>query len=192
MTLPDVPALVAQGIAAFNAGDRDRAYVLLTEALHADSHNEAGWLWMSGVVQEPAERRYCLERVVEINPQHAAAQRGLAKLPADLVARSPLPAPKATQADPARCTYPGCTQAVVRAGHTLCHPHWKESGQQPPSKAATPADLARCTYPGCTQAVARAGHTLCYAHWQQSRQQPTSKTVPPPDVPAPAALLNTS
>jgi hypothetical protein len=137
MSLPDVPALVAQGIAAFNAGDRDRAYALLTEALHADSHNEAGWLWMSGVVQEPAERRYCLERVVEINPQHAAAQRGLAKLPADLVARSPLPAPKAAQADVARCTYPGCTQAVARAGHTLCYAHWKQA-KQPKAAQSTP------------------------------------------------------
>jgi hypothetical protein len=129
MILSNVSDLVTHVIAAFNAGDRDRAYALLTEALHADPHHEAGWLLMSGVVQEPAERRYCLERVVEINPQHAAAQRGLAKLPADLVVRSPLPTLKAVQADLASCTYPGCTQAVARAEHTLCHPHWQQSRQ---------------------------------------------------------------
>jgi Tfp pilus assembly protein PilF len=62
MSTPDVASLVTQGIAAFNSGDHDRAYSLLTEALQADPRNEAGWLWMSGVVREPAERRYCLER----------------------------------------------------------------------------------------------------------------------------------
>lgn len=148
MTTPDVPALVTQGIAAFNAGDRDRAYALLTEALQADPRNEAGWLWMSGVVQEPAERRFCLERVLEANPKHEAAQRGLAKLPADLVARSPLPAPP-VKADVARCTYPGCTKPVSRAGHTLCYEHWKQSKQP---KAATTATAPRAS----TQTVAPA------------------------------------
>lgn len=138
MTTPDVPALVAQGIAAFHAGDRNRAYTLLTEALQADPRNEAGWLWLSGVVQEPAERRYCLERVVEINPKHEAAQRGLAKFPADLVARSPLSAPPAV-ADVVRCTYPGCTEPVSRAGHTLCYEHWKQTKRQKTTPVAPAA-----------------------------------------------------
>jgi Tfp pilus assembly protein PilF len=72
MTTDNITLLVQQGIAAYNAGDQSRAHALLTEALQSDPHHEVGWLWMSAVVQEPAERRYCLERVVEINPAHSA------------------------------------------------------------------------------------------------------------------------
>lgn len=140
MTPPDVPTLVAQGIAAYNAANHDNAYALLSEALQADPRHEVAWLWMSAVVHEPAERRYCLEQVLEANPQHEAARRGLAKLPADLVSRSPLPAPPAPEAaSQARCTHPGCGEPVSRAGHTLCYEHWRQA-RRPKSAtaAATP------------------------------------------------------
>jgi hypothetical protein len=89
--------LVAQGIAAYKVGDLTLARAALTEALQLEPDLEAGWLWLSGVVTDAAERRYCLERVVALNPAHTAAQRGLAKFPADLVARSPLPVHKPTE-----------------------------------------------------------------------------------------------
>lgn len=38
---------------------------------------EAAWVWLSGVVLGNEERRYCLERVIEINPEHTAARRAL-------------------------------------------------------------------------------------------------------------------
>lgn len=158
MTTPDVSDLVAQGITAFNTGERDHAYALLTEALQSDPRHEVAWLWLSGVVQEPGERRYCLERVVELNPQHAAAQRGLAKLPADVVARSPLPTPTAAPAVGAGCTYPGCTQPVSRAGHTLCYAHWKETQR---SKAGyTPTQPVPPPTPTASTAAPQVGALL--------------------------------
>lgn len=129
MTNHDINTLVAQGITAYNAGDRDRARSLLTQALQANATHEAEWLWMSAVVNDPAERKYCLERVLEVNPQHEAAQRGLAKFPPDVVSRSPLPAPPAS-ATLGLCTYPGCTKSVSRAGHSLCYEHWKQTRNQ--------------------------------------------------------------
>ena len=140
MTDQEINALVAHGISAFNAGDHDRAYALFVQALQTNPQHEVGWLWMSAVVREAAERRYCLEQVLAINPQHQAAQRGLTKFPGDLPSRSPLPpqpaapvnAPAAPVSAPAvpvstTCTHPGCTEPVTRAGHTFCYTHWKQT-----------------------------------------------------------------
>jgi len=81
--------LTEQGIAALKSGDKVLAYKLLTQSLSMDAKDELAWLWLSGVVQNNAERRYCLEKVVEINPNNEAARRGLLLLPPDIGSRSP-------------------------------------------------------------------------------------------------------
>src|SRR6185295_11071784 len=63
------------------ANDKRRAYDLLGRAVQLEPHSEQAWLWLSGAVDSAAERRYCLERVLAINPHNAAALRGLAILP---------------------------------------------------------------------------------------------------------------
>lgn len=83
--------LTDQGIAALKAGDKDRAFEFLVQALHNDQHNERAWLWLSGTVSDMAQRRYCLEWVLAINPQNAMAQKGLSSLPPDTGSSSPLP-----------------------------------------------------------------------------------------------------
>lgn len=90
---PSAPALLAQGIQALNAGDSAAARDLLVQLLQSDTRNLQGWLWLSGAVATPGERRYCLEQVLAIEPLHTAARRGLALLPADVVGVSPLPEP---------------------------------------------------------------------------------------------------
>ncbi|GAB4197816.1 MAG: hypothetical protein OHK0022_16430 [Roseiflexaceae bacterium] len=83
---------LAQGIEALKSGDAQNARRLLTQALLDDLDNLQGWLWLSGAVAAPGERKYCLERVIALDPQHAPARRGLATLPADTPSVSPLPA----------------------------------------------------------------------------------------------------
>src|SRR4051812_19187000 len=85
--------LVAAGIAALKSGEVDGARALLVQALQADPANGTAWLWLSGAVAADAERRYCLERVLELESNHAAARRGLDRLAPDIAAESPLPAP---------------------------------------------------------------------------------------------------
>lgn len=132
----DSNALVTQGIAAYNAGDHSRAHTLFVQALQNDPRHEVGWLWMSAVVQTDAERRYCLERVLEVNPEHGAAQRGIAKFPPELRARSPLPPPPSPMATAShQCSYPGCGKPVARADHMLCYEHWKQTKRPKPDKA---------------------------------------------------------
>jgi hypothetical protein len=79
--------LTRRGIAALKAGELAQAQELLAQATEANPRNEQAWLWLSGTTQDAEEQRYCLERVLAINPQHPAAQRGLERLP-----RAPEPA----------------------------------------------------------------------------------------------------
>jgi hypothetical protein len=88
--------ILAQGIAAAKAGDRGTARDLLTRAVRRRPDSEAGWLWLSSVLDTPQGRAHCLRRVLALNPDNAAAQRGLAALerarPAPTIVARPAPA----------------------------------------------------------------------------------------------------
>ncbi|MCA9972689.1 MAG: hypothetical protein KC425_20865 [Anaerolineales bacterium] len=89
MTTQDVQQWLSAGIAAAKRGERDGARALLLQVVEADEENELGWLWLSGVVESTADRRVCLENVLALNPDHALARRGLARLDAQETAVSP-------------------------------------------------------------------------------------------------------
>jgi|GEM_PF-192826 len=80
--------LFQQGVAAARAGDRERARQAFTRILNAQA--DAGmakllvptWLWLSGLTDDPQERRRCLEAVLRLEPDHALARRGLEALDA--------------------------------------------------------------------------------------------------------------
>jgi hypothetical protein len=97
--------LIGAGIAAVKSGDKTQAFELLSRALAAEPRHEIGWLWLSGVVADDAERYYCLEQVLAINPRNAAAQRGLSLLPHGLTPTSPL-APRSPAPEPAHMPAP--------------------------------------------------------------------------------------
>ncbi len=74
-------------------GDLARGKALLAKVLQQDPNNEAAWIWMSGTVEDVDQRRYCLEKALEINPANAAAQAGLLRLgfqPPNAVPPTPL------------------------------------------------------------------------------------------------------
>ena len=50
---------------------------MLLLAIELDDHDEQAWLWLSSVVESPADKRVCLENVLAINPDNRAAQKGL-------------------------------------------------------------------------------------------------------------------
>jgi len=70
-----------QAIARIKAGDKVIGREYLADILQVDPQNEKAWLWLAAAVESQERRRYCLERVLEINPANKAAQRGLATLP---------------------------------------------------------------------------------------------------------------
>ncbi|MDW8213647.1 MAG: tetratricopeptide repeat protein [Roseiflexaceae bacterium] len=69
-----------QGIAAARAGQRAQARQLLARAIQADQYNEDAWVWLAGVVDDPAHARQCLQQALRINPLNPQARQGIAWL----------------------------------------------------------------------------------------------------------------
>jgi tetratricopeptide (TPR) repeat protein len=74
--------MLTAAIQAARQGQREAAREQLTALLELDENNEQAWLWLSGVMDEDADRRVCLENVLTLNPDNGAARQGLAKLDA--------------------------------------------------------------------------------------------------------------
>lgn len=72
--------LTQDGIAALKAGDKERAQKLFVAALQEDGDDLQAWLWLSGAVESDSDRLECLEQVLRIDPTHALASKGAAKL----------------------------------------------------------------------------------------------------------------
>jgi tetratricopeptide (TPR) repeat protein len=78
--MPEVEYQLQEGITAVKNGDREQARLLLLKVVEEDEENEAAWLWLSSVVEDEADRRACLENVLALNPDNAAARRTLLEL----------------------------------------------------------------------------------------------------------------
>ncbi len=78
--------LYRQALEAIQQGKRAKAREVLTRLLRGNKDNPDYWLWMSAVVESDKERLYCLKTVLRLDPENAAARRGLQLLghtPAD-------------------------------------------------------------------------------------------------------------
>lgn len=67
-----------EGVMALLSGDKETATELLMQVVNADSRNEAGWLWLSGAVDDPDDQEIALKNVLDLNPDSEPAQMGLA------------------------------------------------------------------------------------------------------------------
>lgn len=76
----DIKKWLDAGIAAVRSGDNVTARTMLMKVLDADERNEMAWLWLGAVGETAEDRRICLENVLELNPDNAVAQKGLARL----------------------------------------------------------------------------------------------------------------
>ncbi len=66
-------------IEAIKSGNKQLGQQLLAQVLQSDPNNEQAWLWMSAVVDED-KRKYCIERVLRINPNNILASQTLIDL----------------------------------------------------------------------------------------------------------------
>lgn len=69
--------LYERGVGAARGGQRRMAAVLLARAVQYDPQHEQAWLWLSGVIDDPAQVAFCLRSVLELNPANQRARRGL-------------------------------------------------------------------------------------------------------------------
>ncbi len=134
-----VEELVVEGIAALKAGDKSKAFAALTQAIYLQPQNESAWIWLSGVCARDAERKFCMERVLEINPNSEVAQLGLSILSPAIPPESPLPK-RRREPSAGKCAYPGCEKTVSASKHKYCYTHWKETQSQTAPEAAPPSD----------------------------------------------------
>ena len=91
--------LLQQAIDAIRRGDKATGQRLLAQMLRADSRSETAWLWMSQIVESDAQRLDCLRRILAINPDNAAARKGVALLEARMRGAPP-PAPAPARPEP--------------------------------------------------------------------------------------------
>jgi len=68
---------LAEGIARARAGQREQAREMLLRVVERDERNVQAWLWLSGLVDDPQDRRVALESVLAIEPENAFARAGL-------------------------------------------------------------------------------------------------------------------
>ncbi len=72
--------LLRTGIALAKAGKSAHARKILGQVVKDDPRSVMGWLWLAGVVKTKEQQRYCLERVLQLNPQNQVVKRILTQL----------------------------------------------------------------------------------------------------------------
>jgi len=80
-----------RAITAIRSGDKETGRRLLASVIRNDPRSETAWLWMSSAIDSDDHRRYCLERVLQINPDNETARRGLEVLSQKQVDKPPQP-----------------------------------------------------------------------------------------------------
>ena len=93
--------LYERGVAAARSGQRRIAAGLLARTVQLNPRHELGWLWLSGVLDDPEEIAFCLRSVLTVNPHNERAQQGLAWLEQQGRIKTQPPALAAAVAPPA-------------------------------------------------------------------------------------------
>lgn len=66
--------LLLKGIAAAKDGDKERARSLLSKVVLEMPDSEEAWWWLAKSVDDPRQREFCAQKILEINPQHRGAR----------------------------------------------------------------------------------------------------------------------
>ena len=74
--------LLHKGIALAKAGKNSEARNILGQVVRNDPRSVLGWLWLAGVVETKERQQYCLERVLQLNPQDEVVRRVLKQIKA--------------------------------------------------------------------------------------------------------------
>ncbi len=88
MSTPEMEQLLQRAITHVNAGELDQGRALLEKILEQDPKNDLAWVWLSGCVDDPMQRRICLQQALSANPGNQAALDGMRVLDGELVQSS--------------------------------------------------------------------------------------------------------
>lgn len=68
---------LAEAVRLSRQGQDAEARRLLVQILERQPSNEQAWLWLGRILPDIAQRRYCLERVLKLNPESSQAHEAL-------------------------------------------------------------------------------------------------------------------
>ena len=88
MSTPEMEQLLQRAVTHVNAGELDQGRALLEKILEQDPKNDRAWVWLSGCVDDPMQRRICLQQALSANPDNQAALDGMRVLDGELVQSS--------------------------------------------------------------------------------------------------------
>ena len=88
MSTPEMEELLQRAITHINAGEGDQGRALLEKILEQDPKNDRAWVWLSGCVEDPMQRRICLQQALSANPENQAALDGMRVLDGELMQAS--------------------------------------------------------------------------------------------------------
>ena len=74
---------LSEAIALIKSGQKVQAQPILTQIVRQEPRNEIAWLWLSACLDEIDKKKFCIKKVLEINPANQQAQQALAKLETD-------------------------------------------------------------------------------------------------------------
>lgn len=83
---PSANTLLQQGIAAYNAGQREQAEQLIRQAVAQDSNTEQGWLWLAAVLRDLPQVEHALQQALAHNPSNRETATHLATVRQKLAA----------------------------------------------------------------------------------------------------------
>ena len=75
-----IKELLRTGITLAKAGKNQQAREVLGQVVQYDPRSVMGWLWLAGVVETKDQQSYCLEKVLELNPQNQVVRRVLTQI----------------------------------------------------------------------------------------------------------------
>jgi hypothetical protein len=67
-------------IGELKAGNKPKAKQLLADIVRTEPQNETAWLYLAACITNDEQKKYCLLKVLSINPTNQAAQKALAQL----------------------------------------------------------------------------------------------------------------
>lgn len=72
------------GIAAAKKGDKARARQYIQQAVQENPQNITGWLWLSTLIDEAGQKKYCYQKVLALDPKNEYALKGMTQLGFDV------------------------------------------------------------------------------------------------------------
>lgn len=150
-----VAQLIRQGQQAAQDGNMEMARNYLQASVDLDRTNPTAWLWLAGVLEDPAAVRNALEQVLLLDPGNIRAEQGLAQLGAQYPSAPAMtviyPEPEEDELEPEPDPVPmrgaGTGMLGTSAGAMTIEQELRASLQPAPTPVTTSSSLATVGVP---------------------------------------------